>query len=38
MDEVVNFVDIIQKKYKEFPRVRFSFGIQSLDDEVLQMT
>jgi oxygen-independent coproporphyrinogen III oxidase len=38
MDEVLNFVDTINKKYKDFPRVRFSFGIQSLDDEVLQMT
>ncbi len=38
MDEVLNFVDVIQKKYKDFPRVRFSFGIQSLDDEVLKIT
>ena len=38
MDEVLNFVDTINKKYKDFPRVRFSFGIQSLDDEVLQRT
>lgn len=37
-EEVLSFVDTISKKYKNFPRVRFSFGIQSLDDEVLQMT
>lgn len=38
MEEVLNFVEVIEKRYKNFPRVRFSFWIQSLDDEVLQMT
>jgi oxygen-independent coproporphyrinogen-3 oxidase len=31
-------VDTINQKYKDFPRVRYSFGIQSLDDEVLKLT
>lgn len=35
-NEVIQFVDIISKTYKDFPRVRFSFGIQSLDDEILK--
>jgi len=32
----LDFVDSIQKQFKKVPRVRFSFGIQSFDDEVLK--
>lgn len=35
-DYVLDFVDSIQKQFKKVPRVRFSFGIQSFDDEVLK--
>ncbi len=35
-EQVIDFVKSIQKKYKSLPRVRFSFGIQSLDDDTLK--
>ena len=34
-DEVYNFVQSLTKKYKEFARVRFSFGIQSFENKML---
>lgn len=34
--QVLDFVKSIQSKFKHLPRIRFSFGIQSLDDEVLR--
>lgn len=37
-EEIYNFVDTLNKKYKDFSRLRYSFGIQSFDDEVLQAT
>lgn len=37
-DEVLNFVQNISKKYRSFSRVRFSFGIQSLDNKVLSIS
>jgi len=36
--EVLNFVQVLNKKYDKVSRVRYSFGIQSFDDEVLKMT
>jgi coproporphyrinogen III oxidase-like Fe-S oxidoreductase len=36
--EVLDFVKTLNKKYTNFPRLRYSFGIQSFDDEVLQTT
>jgi len=35
-DQVYEFVSELQKSFKEYPRVRFSFGIQSLDNWVLE--
>ena len=37
-EEVLNFVKILNKKYDRVSRLRYSFGIQSFDDEVLKMT
>lgn len=37
-EEVLNFVKTLQKKYPKISRLRYSFGIQSFDDEVLQLT
>jgi len=37
-EEVLHFVDEIQKKYHRFPRVRFSFGLQTFDNEILVNT
>ena len=34
-DEVFNFVQSLTKKYREFARVRFSFGIQSFENKML---
>jgi hypothetical protein len=31
-DQVYEFVLDLQKSFKKYPRVRFSFGIQSLDN------
>ncbi len=36
IDEVVAFVDSCQKKYAHLYRLRFSFGIQTFDDEILK--
>ena len=35
-DQVYEFVSQLQKSFKKYPRVRFSFGIQSLDNWVLE--
>ncbi|MEI7477144.1 MAG: hypothetical protein WCJ81_00960 [bacterium] len=35
-DETLQAVQDIIKHYASLPRVRFSFGIQSLDDDILQ--
>jgi len=37
-EEVLNFVQDLNKKYSKISRLRYSFGIQSLDDEVLKIT
>lgn len=34
-DEIIDLVDTLNKTYKDFPRIRYSFGIQSFDDSVL---
>ena len=36
MDQIYDIIKQLNKAYKNFPRVRFSFGIQSLDDEILR--
>ena len=36
--EVLDFVRIVNKKYPKISRLRYSFGIQSFDDEILKMT
>ncbi len=38
LDEVMDFVRHTNKKYQKLFRLRYSFGIQSFDDEVLEMT
>ena len=35
-DQVYEFISELQKSFKKYPRVRFSFGIQSLDNWVLE--
>lgn len=35
-DQVYEFVSDLQKSFKKYPRVRFSFGIQSFDNWVLE--
>ncbi|MEI7919417.1 MAG: hypothetical protein WCH65_04390 [bacterium] len=37
-EEVLNFVKTLNKTYPKISRLRYSFGIQSFDDEVLQLT
>ena len=37
-EEVLNFVQDLNKKYNRISRLRYSFGIQSFDDEVLKTT
>jgi len=37
-DEALNIVKNLSKKYKDFARVRFSFGIQSFDNKVLSQS
>ena len=37
-DQVYEFVSELQKSFKKYPRVRFSFWIQSLDNWVLENT
>ncbi len=34
--EVLNFVKVLNKKYDKVARLRYSFGIQSFDDEILK--
>jgi len=36
--EVLDFVKTLNKTYSKISRLRYSFGIQSFDDEVLKMT
>ncbi len=36
LDEVIEFIAQTQKRYKNVFRLRFSFGIQSLDDKILE--
>ena len=36
--EVLDFVRTLNKRYPKISRLRYSFGIQSLDDEVLKLT
>jgi len=36
--EVLKFIQVVNKKYEQVSRVRYSFGIQSFDDEVLKVT
>lgn len=36
MDQIYDLIKRLNKEYKQFPRIRFSFGIQSLDDAVLK--
>lgn len=36
--EVLNFVKTLNKRYPKISRLRYSFGIQSFDDEVLKLT
>lgn len=35
-EQIYEFVSDLQKSFKKYPRVRFSFGIQSLDNGVLE--
>ncbi|MFA6255689.1 MAG: DUF559 domain-containing protein [Candidatus Absconditabacterales bacterium] len=37
-EEVLGFVKNLNKKYPKISRLRYSFGIQSFDDEVLKIT
>jgi len=37
-EEVLDFVKMLNKKYENISRLRYSFGIQSFDDEVLKTT
>jgi len=37
-EEVLHFVKTLNKTYPKISRLRYSFGIQSFDDEVLQLT
>ena len=36
--EVYDFVQSLTKKYREFARVRFSFGIQSFENKILSVS
>ena len=37
-DEVLKFVQTLNRKYQKISRLRYSFGIQSFDDEILKIT
>jgi coproporphyrinogen III oxidase-like Fe-S oxidoreductase len=37
-DEIYDMIKTLNKRYKNFPRIRFSFGIQSFDNKVLLST
>jgi coproporphyrinogen III oxidase-like Fe-S oxidoreductase len=36
VDQMLDLISTISNRYKHFPRVRFSIGIQSFDNEVLE--
>ncbi len=36
-EEILNFVKILNNKYPKISRLRYSFGLQSFDDEVLRI-
>ncbi|UFX83417.1 coproporphyrinogen-III oxidase family protein [Candidatus Absconditicoccus praedator] len=36
--ETLEFIDFVNNRYKDFFRIRFSFGIQTFDDDILQQT
>ena len=36
VDQMIEMISLISNRYKHFPRVRFSIGIQSFDNEVLE--
>lgn len=38
VDEMLDMISTISKRYKNFLRVRFSIGIQSFDNEVLEQS
>ena len=37
-EEVLSFVKTLNKRYPKISRLRYSFGIQSFDDDILKMT
>lgn len=37
-DEIIDLVQTLNTTYKDFPRIRYSFGIQSFDDNVLHLS
>lgn len=37
-DEILDLVKTLNNTYKDFPRLRYSFGIQSFDDSVLHLS
>ena len=37
-EETLAFVEEISKRYSQAPRIRFSFGLQTFDDEILEMS
>lgn len=37
-EEVFYFIETINKKYRSFFRIRYTFGLQSFDDEILKKT
>lgn len=34
-DEIIDLIQTFNVVYKDFPRIRYSFGIQTFDDSVL---
>ena len=37
-EEILDLIDTLNRTYKDLPRIRFSLGIQSFDDDVLQLS
>jgi oxygen-independent coproporphyrinogen-3 oxidase len=37
-EETLAFIEEISKRYSQAPRIRFSFGLQTFDDEILEMS
>jgi coproporphyrinogen III oxidase-like Fe-S oxidoreductase len=37
-EETLDFVRECHKRYEQLPRIRYSFGIQTFDDEVLKIS